>query len=712
MVFPGRHLIYSHKNHKLKRLKILLILSKLIANTMKHYLKYISMFFLSFLLYPLYPEESASKGILSHTDSWIELDGSISLKGEWEFYWQEYLTGTEKGSDPSFQRVPGNWAAGDKFPASGYASYRLVLRDLIPGKIYSLYIPEMISAFKVFLDDREIASNGVPGTDRTEELPCFSPVISTFTAGDTTSVLTVWVSNYHYRKSGIWRNLKLGTPGIIQKIRMNRMFLEIFLFGVLLFVCIYHISIYLFRREEKAQLYFGLICLVIALRIISTGEQFLTYALPAIPWEIVRRVEFLPFAFTPVLMPLYLKTLFPSETSRKSVRIFLCIGALTVFVFLFLPVRFSNNFIIFAELLLVAILLYSLLIIYKAVQNQRIGAYMILSAMVILLLTALNDVLYSNLVIHTFYMTQIGFILFILMQVLMLTRRYAFSFTTIEKLTHNLKDFNQSLSRFVPFQFLEYLNKGSILEVFLGDQVQKNMTILFADIRSFTTLSENMTPEENFRFLNSFLSNVVPVIREENGFVDKFMGDGIMALFPEKPDHALKAAISLQRAVHEYNSNRDKAGYRKIRLGIGLHSGGIMLGTIGEHDRMETTVISDTVNIASRMEEMTKIFGAGIIISKQMYQSLEAPEEFECRYLGPVEIKGKKDQIEILEVLNGLPGENEKLKLDSMGIFASSVTQYLEGHYAKALLGFHKVLNKNPDDKGAKYFINKCAGKT
>ncbi len=662
-------------------------------------------------LFPIQSQEQAEQGILHHTEMHIRKNGFIPLKGEWDFFWKDFAEAGEIRNNSQPIMVPGNWAENKTFPAEGYGTYRIQLRDLVPGQIYSLYVPEMLTAFKIFHNDQELGANGVIGKTRNQSVPEFLPFTVDFTARNE-NTLTIWVSNFHYRKSGIWRNIFLGTPSSIHKMRQNRMLLDMFLFGVLLFVSVYHIAIYIFRKEENAQLYFGLICLIIAIRIISTGEQLLAYAVPALPWEITRRLEFSPFALAPILLPLYMKSLFPSETKQWHIRVSRFIGIITGGLFFILPVRISNKAILHAEIILVLVLLYSIYVITRAVINKRIGSYMILSAMFILLLTSLNDVFYSNQIFQTFYMSQIGFIIFIIMQAVMLTRRYAYSFKTIENLTLNLKDFNSSLSRFVPFQFLEYLNKGSILEVFLGDQVHKNMTILFADIRSFTTLSENMTPEENFRFLNSFLSNVVPVIREENGFVDKFMGDGIMALFPESPDHALKAAVSLQNAVLDYNRNRDRAGYRMIKLGIGIHTGGIMLGTIGEHDRMETTVISDTVNIASRMEEMTKTFGASIIISKQTYQILENPDEYHYRYLGPVEVKGKKNEIEILEVLDGLSREEFEKKDKTREIFTDSVNYFIQGNYAKSLLGFHKVLESNPDDKGASYFIERCARKS
>ena len=117
----------------------------------------------------------------------------------------------------------------------------------------------------------------------------------------------------------------------------------------------------------------------------------------------------------------------------------------------------------------------------------------------------------------------------------------------------------------MPHDFLRFLGKGSIIEVKLGDQVQKEMTVLFSDIRSFTTLSEYMTPEENFKFLNSYLNRIGPEIRSHNGFIDKYIGDAIMALFPERPDDAVRAAVAMREKLREYNDERAAEDAQTLR---------------------------------------------------------------------------------------------------------------------------------------------------
>jgi len=175
----------------------------------------------------------------------------------------------------------------------------------------------------------------------------------------------------------------------------------------------------------------------------------------------------------------------------------------------------------------------------------------------------------------------------------------------------------------------------------LGDQVQQEMSILFYDIRDFTTLSETMTPEQNFKFINSYLSRLEPVILENHGFIDKYIGDAIMALFSGNADDAVNAGVGMLQSIVKYNQHRANSGYPPVKIGIGINTGSLMLGTIGGHSRMDSTVISDAVNLASRLENLTKTYGVSLLISYHTFASLSDPMQYKMRLIGRVKVKGK-----------------------------------------------------------------------
>jgi class 3 adenylate cyclase len=215
--------------------------------------------------------------------------------------------------------------------------------------------------------------------------------------------------------------------------------------------------------------------------------------------------------------------------------------------------------------------------------------------------------------------------------------------------TVDLKRLNSALERFVPREFLEYLGKRDITEVRLGDQIQKDMTILFSDIRDSTARAEHVAPRESFEFLNGFLGRVSPLIRQQRGFIDKYVGDGIMALFPERPDDAVQAAVNILGEVSRYNREIEERGEQPIKVGIGLHTGRVALGIMGENERLQGTVISDAVNVASRISDLTKTYAAPLLVSGQTFDAIEDRSRFSFRSLGRIPIKGKERAVPIFE---------------------------------------------------------------
>lgn len=274
-----------------------------------------------------------------------------------------------------------------------------------------------------------------------------------------------------------------------------------------------------------------------------------------------------------------------------------------------------------------------------------------------------------------------------------------------ELLNTQLKNTIESYSRFVPTEFLNELKRDNILNVKLGDQHTKHMTILFSDIRSFTALSEKMSPEENFQFINGYLGRVSPIIRKHRGFIDKYIGDAVMALFPIQPQDAVLAALEMQKEVFIYNSHRLSIGYEPIQIGVGIHTGSVILGTIGEEKRMEGTVISDVVNTASRLESLTKKFGSAILISDEVYNDLPTLEPYQFRYLGKVRVKGKSKSIKIYELLDAAPTEMIASKIQTREEFHLALKLYQSKGFAEAYRILSEKVFPIGNDKAAEYYI-------
>ncbi|HPH01818.1 MAG TPA: adenylate/guanylate cyclase domain-containing protein [Spirochaetota bacterium] len=282
----------------------------------------------------------------------------------------------------------------------------------------------------------------------------------------------------------------------------------------------------------------------------------------------------------------------------------------------------------------------------------------------------------------------------------------------IRDYAEDLERLNKAYYRFVPREFLEFLGRAAITDIKLGDQTLKEMSILFSDIRSFTTLSESMTPEENFNFLNQYLKNVGPAIRESSGFIDKYIGDAVMALFPNKAADAVRAALMMRRELAKFNAQRSEDGLPEINIGIGIHTGMMMLGTIGEEERMESTVISDSVNLASRLEGLTKQFGAPVIISEHTYNKLGEFEKNICiRPLGRVYVKGKKASVSIFEIVDKESDKNALVKLETLDDFSLAVRLFAKGQHGEAEEIFKRIKKKSPDDLAVLMYLKIISGK-
>ena len=284
-------------------------------------------------------------------------------------------------------------------------------------------------------------------------------------------------------------------------------------------------------------------------------------------------------------------------------------------------------------------------------------------------------------------------------------------YTEVSNNEKRLVELNQAYQRFVPSQFLQFLEKSSIIDVKLGDQVQLKMSVLFSDIREFTTISETMTPEDNFKFINSYLSRMEPAIIENKGFIDKYIGDAIMALFSGAADNAVKAGISMLERLKIYNQNRTNSGYAPIKIGIGINTGSLMLGTVGGQNRMDTTVISDAVNLASRVESLTKNYGVSLLITEQTYTKLQNYHNYAIRIIDNVKVKGKLQSVTVYEVFDADIPEIKEGKLKTLKIFTEALSLYNQGNINIAAELLANCLKQNPGDRVSQIYFDRCQQK-
>lgn len=272
----------------------------------------------------------------------------------------------------------------------------------------------------------------------------------------------------------------------------------------------------------------------------------------------------------------------------------------------------------------------------------------------------------------------------------------------------HLKELNKAAQRFVPREYLAFLDKTSLVDINLGDHVTDEMTVMFSDLRSFTTISETMTPQQNFDFINAYLGRVSPVIRKNNGFIVKYLGDGIMAIFPGAADCGVQAGIDKLKQVNLYNIKRTQQNRLPISIGIGINTGHMMVGMVGESGRMQGDAFSDAVNLTSRVEGLSKHYGVSFIITDATKQALTNPSQYNIRFLDKVQVKGKLKILVLYEVYDADLTSSRTLKQESHKHYEQAMQYYYAQEFEQTQSILFDVLQKNPKDKVAWHHLVKA----
>ena len=277
-----------------------------------------------------------------------------------------------------------------------------------------------------------------------------------------------------------------------------------------------------------------------------------------------------------------------------------------------------------------------------------------------------------------------------------------------ESFIHELFQLQKAYERFVPKEFLNLLGKKSIIDVQLGDQIQQDMTILSSDIRGFTTISEKMTSQETFDFINAYLGQIEPMIHQHHGVIDKYIGDAVLAVFPTCADDAIQGSIAMLKALEQHNQMLKLAGYDPIQIGIGLNTGRLTLGMIGGQRRIDGTVIADAVNVAARVEGLTKEYGVSLLITQQTYLTLKNLLSYKIRIIDHVKVKGKSTKLTVYEVFDADSPENIELKIKTLRDFEQGFMCFQHEKFDQARNYFGKVLEANEHDKPAQIYFERC----
>ena len=265
---------------------------------------------------------------------------------------------------------------------------------------------------------------------------------------------------------------------------------------------------------------------------------------------------------------------------------------------------------------------------------------------------------------------------------------------------------------FVPSQFLRYIAHDGVENVQLGNAQQEIASVLFLDIRSFTTRTENMHPQEVLDFLNNLFRNINPSI-EKVGFIDKYIGDAVMAIFEEEWDPinrkngatpSVIAALGILSALKKFNLNNEVP----VKIGIGINTGQIIFGTMGSSSRMDSTVLGNTVNVASRVESLTKQYGVDLLITDSTLENLGENSPFLIREIDRVRVKGKKGAITVYEVFDENEEKIRQAKLKSREQIQQGIQLYHSRQWQESFKLFESCQKSFPEDRLSEIYMERC----
>jgi class 3 adenylate cyclase/HAMP domain-containing protein len=251
--------------------------------------------------------------------------------------------------------------------------------------------------------------------------------------------------------------------------------------------------------------------------------------------------------------------------------------------------------------------------------------------------------------------------------------------------------------KFVPEKFRELLGKENFTDLSLGDAKSCELTVLFCDIRGFSINSEMMTAKENFAFANIIYGKMGPIVRKNNGFVDKYIGDAVMGLF-ENADDAVRCGIELYKSIVLDPRTAQELNVSDINIGIGVHTGMAMVGIVGEEERLSGTVISETVNMSSRLESLTKQYKTAMLISKSTLDRMNDPDSMDLRYLGIVQVAGVNEVEALYEVLDCLADDKRAQRSANTGELREAIRLFSLGRRKEAETALKQLKDSGRSD--------------
>lgn len=631
-----------------------------------------------------------------------ETDQIITLQGTVPLYWNQFLSFSDlqqkSNTAPISLQIPGVWndmeGTNGKIGSTGFGTMVLTVIPPVHDVPLKIKLPAIRTAYNLYQDSVLVTSVGTPGTTPAEATPAYLPHTVSLMPSQSPFKLIFHISNFDNNKGGPWRKIHIGSAAAIDLLRRKALAYDLFLMGTLIFFVFISSTTYHFsetNEKRRALIALALFTFSIVIRTALTGERFLYYLFPQVPVHLFVKLEYISFFSAGIFFHLYVHYSF-EKWSIPAIKNFVIYGGLLFISLVVLtPLRIHSQVIPIFQVNVFLIMMYQTMIAYRSRREEGVRSIVLLVSILFLLVTSIHDILntYTCTAI-TYSLAPLGNMIVVLLQTVLVSTEHAAALQSRLTMARRLKEINTTLNRFVPEKIFSLMKKTpETIEP--GQQLETDLTIMVADIRNFTALSERMSPEMNFSFINRFLNAVAPYVSKHNGFINNFIGDAFVAVFTGSPVHAVRSAIDIQKVLINGDLFSPYMLDESIRLGVGIHTGVTNIGIAGGNTRMENTILGESITVASRLEELTKDTGAYILISERVLESL--PSDFyNVRFLGKDYLKLSQENI--YELFIDLESPDTKRKRRTQKIVEQAVHFINYQQFDKAL----DSLNRIPDD--------------
>ncbi len=392
---------------------------------------FIIIFFIFILLFincdhkKTFYEPRAIDGILD-LRNWDESSSQIiSLDGDWEFYWNQLIEPSQFAKDIkpfSYIEVPKAWnkqaSYRYSFQAFGYATYRLHILHNVKyiGQIKTINMPYVHSAYTLWINGKVVSQNGKVGTSKSTMVPFQLPVITQFVIDSSVTEVVLHISNFQQRAGGILRSIKYGNYDIINKQYELNLFITLFVTAALIVILLFHIGLFVVNKGYKPNIYFALFCAFIGFRLLLTDEKLFVKMIPSLPWDAYLRMEYGTILFGVISFANFMNDLYQKQANKTVTQIITVYFSLFIIFVFTVPISYVSYALILIQIGLFLSGLYFLFVLIRATSTESANSIIFIGGYIIMFFTLINDVLYSQQLIKSIYLFEIGLLVFVFTQ--------------------------------------------------------------------------------------------------------------------------------------------------------------------------------------------------------------------------------------------------------------------------------------------------------